>query len=308
MDIESVLPVLLAFVSLFAFELGTRVRAHIHVVLPHRDPVTLLLVLLCVSPCILDLYGHRIIDPGSIWYVSFVFAFLSCYVVAYLRGEFDLVYVNVHTIISERFPNGAQEVRPIVYYWDSNGRMCIQEQTYKEVIKSLLGIRSTLRLDVGMVRRTRPVYVQKVLFPMISVEAIDVVEERIEEEVVRRGPFRFRIRHYEYVPAPSSIDTTQSWLVSAYNQEQLTRELTRKESQLLEAKLTAQSQYYARSADLLVEMISDRTPGSEVYRDVIDRLRPDAPEERRVPDGIVRAEEEASSGTHGKGAVGRRKA
>ena len=56
------------------------------------------------------------------------------------------------------------------------------------------------------------------------------------------------------------------------------KELTRKEAQLLETKTTAMSQSYDRSADLLVEMINDRTPGAEVYQDVIDRLAPE-PEE-----------------------------
>lgn len=159
MDVETVLPFLLAFTSLAAFEIGKRVRAHIHVVLPHRDPVTLIIIIVCVLPYILDCYGYHVIDPTDHWYLAFVFGFLSCYVVAYIGGEFDLVYVNVHTIISDRFPNGAQEVRPVVYYWDSTGQMCIQEQSYKEVLKSLLGIRCTLRLDIGMVQRTRPIYV-----------------------------------------------------------------------------------------------------------------------------------------------------
>ena len=61
----------------------------------------------------------------------------------------------------------------------------------------------------------------------------------------------------------------------------VTRELTRKEAQLLETKTSAMSSFYARSADLLVEMINDRTPGSEVYEDVINRLAPE-PEDRVI--------------------------
>lgn len=137
-----------------------------------------------------------------------------------------------------------------------------------------LGIRSPLRLDVGLIKRTRPVYVRKVLFPMISVEAIDVVEEKIEENVIRKWIFPFKVRSYSYTPAPSCIDTTQQWLVSAYNQDQLTKELTRKEAQLLESKTSAMSTFYAKSADPLVEMISDRTPGAEIYNEVAERLSP----------------------------------
>ena len=46
------------------------------------------------------------------------------------------------------------------------------------------------------------------------------------------------------------------------------------EAQLLETKLSSQSQFYGRSADLLVEMVNDRTVGAEVYNDVMDRLSP----------------------------------
>ncbi len=274
--IEAFLPFILAFVSLGAFELGRRVRDRVHVVMPYKDPVTIALFLLCLSPAILAFSGHAIMDPGNIWYIAFLISFLACYSLAYVRGELDMAYVNVHTIISERFPGGAQEIKPVVYYWDKDGNQCIQEQSFKEILKTVfLGIRSPLRLDVGMVRRTRPVFVQKILYPTVAVEAIDVVEEKIDETELKKWLFTFKVRSYSYTPAPSCIDTTQQWLVSAYNQENLTKELTRKEAQLLDAKLSSQSQFYAKSADLLVEMINDRTPGAEVFQDVIDRLAPE---------------------------------
>ena len=274
--IEAVLPILLAFVSLGAFELGSRVRDIIHVVMPFKDPITLILFALALSPVALWVSGIGLIDPTDIWYLAFVVAFVSCYSLAYIKGELNMAYINVHTIISDEFPGGAQHVKPVVYYWDRDGNQCLQEQSFKEILKTVIfGIRSPLRLDTGMIRRTRPVFVQKILYPMVAVEAIDVVEEKITEFEVKRWFLRFKVRSYSYIPAPSCIDTTQQWLVSAYNQENLTKELTRKEAQLLETKTTAMSSFYAKSADLLVEMINDRTPGAEVYQDVIDRLAPD---------------------------------
>ena len=112
---------------------------------------------------------------------------------------------------------------------------------------------------------------------MVCVDAVDLVEEKIEETEVKKWIFTFKVRSYSYTPAPSCIDSTQQWLVSAYNQENLTRELTRKEAQLLESRTSAMSSFYAKSADLLVEMISDRTPGADIYQDVIGRLAPDEP-------------------------------
>lgn len=282
--LESFLPFAIAFVSLGAFELGTRVRERVHVIMPYKDPVTILLFLIALSPVILSGLGHEIIDPGNVWYLSFVVAFLGCYSLAYIRGELDLVYVNVHTIISERFPAGAQEIRPLVYYWDKKGNQCIQEQGFKEILKSVfLGIRSPLRLDIGLIKRTRPIRIRTVLLPLISLDPIDVVEEKIEENVIKKWIFPFKVRSYSYTSAPSCIDTTQQWLVSAYNQDQLTKELTRKEAQLLESKTSAMSTFYAKSADLLVEMISDRTPGAEIYNDVAERLSPHDERQQRPP-------------------------
>lgn len=272
MNVEDLFPFALAFVSLGAFLLGGEVRRHVHVLLPIKDPATIALVILALLPYFL---GH-----SSIWYSAFLLTFFSCYSLAYVREEFDMAYVNVHTIISDRFPNGAQEIKPVVYYWDRDGQQCYQDQSIKEIFKTVfLGIHTPLRLDTGMIRRTRPVFVRKVLFPEISVDAIDVVEEVITVTEVKKWIFTFKVRSVSYTPAPSCVDTTQQWLVSAYNQANLMKELTRKDAQLLEAKTSAMTGFYAKSADLLVEMINDRTPGSEVYEDIISRLAPDDPEE-----------------------------
>ena len=255
-------------VSLVGFETGGLVRRHVHVLIPVKDPATMGIFALCLAPALM---GY-----DSIWYLAAMITFMLTYGLAYVREEFDMVYVNVHTIISEKFPTGAQEVKPVVYYWDRDGVQCYQDQSLKEIFKTVfLGIHTPLRLDIGQIRRTRPIFVQKVLLPLISVDAIDVVEEKFEDTEVQKWRFTLRCRSVAYTPAPSCIDTTQQWLVSAHNQELLQKELTRKEAQLLEAKTSAMSSYYARSADLLVEMINDRTPGAEVYNEITSRFAPD---------------------------------
>ena len=272
------MPVILAFVSLGAFELGARVREHVHVIMPHKDPVTLSLFLLCLclSPVIADLLGHPLFDISSIWYTAFVIAFLACYSLAYVRGEFDMVYVNVHTIISDRFPSGAQQVKPVVFYWDREGNQCLQEQSFKEIFKSVFfGIRSPLRLSLQSIQRERYLSVQKVLYPKVELSPIDVVEEKIEESIVKRWIFPFKVRSYSYTPAPMCIDNTQQWLVSAYSQENLTKEVTRKEAQLLECQISSRTQFIGKSGDLLSEVIGERTPGAEIYNQVAERLAPE---------------------------------
>ena len=272
--LEAILPVLLAFVSLGAFELGTRVRDRVHVILPYKDPLTLLFVLIVLSPVIGHLSGHPFIEL-RVWYAAFAIAFLSCYSLAYIRGDLGLVYVNVHTIISERFPAGAQEVKPVVWYEDRDGRMCLQEQSFKEIIKSVfLGIRSPLRLDVRSIQRERYLSVQKVLFPKVELSPIDVVEEKIEEAYVKKWFLTFKVRSYSYTPAPPCIDSTQRWLATGYNYDYMVKENTRKEAEILDAKIGARSQFIGRSGDLFTEMIGDRTPGAEIITRVAERLEP----------------------------------
>ena len=272
--LEAILPVLLAFVSLGAFELGTRVRDRVHVIMPWKNPLTLLFALIVLSPAIAYAAGHQFMEL-DIWYAAFAIAFLSCYSLAYIRGDLGLVYVNVHTIISERFPAGAQEIKPVVWYEDRDGRMCLQEQSFKEILKSVfLGIRSPLRLDVRSIQRERYLSVQKVLYPRVELSPIDVVEEKIEETVVYRWFFKFRVRSYSYTPAPPCIDSTQRWLATGYNYDYMVKENTRKDAEILEAKIGARSQFIGKSGDLLTEMIADRTPGAEIFAKVAERLAP----------------------------------
>ena len=273
---EAILPVLLAFVSLGAFELGSRVRNHVHVVVLWRDPLTFLLVLAVLSPAVSWQLGLRFMDPTDIWYIAFATAFLCCYSLAYIKGELNLVYVNVHTIISERFPAGAQQIKPVVWYEDRFGNLCIQEQSLKEIIKSaVFGIRFPLRLDLGSIQRERYLSVEKVLYPRVEISPIDVVEEKIEETEVKKWIFTFKVRSYCYEPAPSCIDDTQKWLATANTNDYLTRDNMRKEAQLLEARIAARTQFVGRSGDMLAEMMGDRVPGAEVYDDVARRFAPE---------------------------------
>ena len=274
--LEAIMPILLAFVSLGAFELGTRVRNYVHVVMPYRDPLTMLFILIALSPAIASWTGHQFIDPSDIWYIAFAVAFLSCYTLAYIRGELNLVYVNVHTIFSESMPTGGQAIKPIVYYTDKYGNQCLQEQSFKEIFKSVFfGIRSPLRLSLQSIQRERYLSVQKVLYPKVELYPIDVVEEKIEESIVKRWIFPFKVRSYSYTPAPMCIDATQGWIASNINYDSAVKELTRKDAQLVEMQIAARTQFLGKCGDLLAELMSQRTPGSEIYREVAERLAPE---------------------------------
>ena len=197
--IEAILPFVVAFISLGAFELGGRVRSRVHVIMPFKDPVTLLLFAVSLSPIILSMFDVIVFDPLNTWYLASLLAFVLCYSVAYVRGEFDMIYVNTHTIVSDKYPGGAQEIRPIVYYYGyEDGCLYCQEQSIKEILKTVIfGIRSPLDFPMGQIQRTRPLVVKTVLYPKIMVDAVDVVDEQITEDIIVKLRFlKFRVRSY----------------------------------------------------------------------------------------------------------------
>lgn len=277
--LEDILPLVLAFVSLFAFILGGHVRSVVHMVWPFQDPVSMMLWILCALPFILDYYGHRLFDPYDMWYIAFVVAFVLCYCVAYFRGEFNMVYIDTHTIISEDDPDGAQDTDYYVYYWNKEGQMCLQEQTIRAAIKSLCGIHCPLRLDIGQIRRARRQTVHFLGLPKKTIQSIDMVEKTVTESIVKKGPFKFKVRSYAFTPSPGCIDTTADWLVSAAKQQVLVKELVKKECTILDNAITVHTVGYQRAADLLTELINDRTPSAEIYNELAARLMPEVDEQ-----------------------------
>ncbi len=288
--IEDILPLVLAFVSLFAFILGGHVRNVVHMVWPFQDPVSMLLWILCALPFVLDHYGYRIFNPYDMWYIAFVVAFVLCYCVAYFRGEFNMVYIDTHTIVSEDDPDGAQDTDYYVYYWNKDGQMCLQEQTIRAALKSLCGIHCPLRLDIGQIRRARRQTVHFLGLPKKTIQSIDMVEKNVTESIVQKGPFKFKVRSYAFTPSPGCIDTTADWLVSAAKQQVLVKELVKKECKILDDALTVNTVGYQRAADLLTELINDRTPSAEIYNELAARLMPEVDQQstrlaRKLADG-----------------------
>lgn len=84
---------------------------------------------------------------------------------------------------------------------------------------------------------------QKVLYPKVELYPIDVVEENIEETIVKRWIFSFKVRSYSYTPAPMCIDATQGWIASNINYDSAVKELTRKDAQLVEMQIAARTQF-----------------------------------------------------------------
>lgn len=275
--IEIALPIILAFMSLLAFQLGSFVRNRVHVIIPLKDPITLMLFIAAFSPAILSTMGYIEFDASNIWYIAFLIAFILSYSLSYIKGEFDMIYVNVHTIVSAEYPNGIQEIDPIVFYYgNDDGMLYLQEQSFKEILKTvILGLRSPLDFPMGQIQRQRSLKINKLFLPEIKLDAVDVVMKEVNEEIVTKFRFfKFKVRSYKFTPSPSCVDSSTSYLVSAWNLKNQQSQIARLESQVFETKVTAQSQFYAGAGDLLIELINDRTPGSDVYQEIAREIDP----------------------------------
>ena len=264
MDLETILPFGLAFLSILSFQLGNEVRKRVHVMLPWKDPATLLLMFIAFSPVIGDLLGHHIIDIGNIWYLAALISFLSCYSIAYLRGEFDLMNIGV-------WSDGNLTSRPIVYYYGPDGNMYLQEQSFREILKTVLfGIRSPLDFPAD-VQRTSTIDIQKVLYPRVCVDTVFVIDEEINETEVKRWKFTFKVRSYRYDVAPQCTNPETVWMIDKANNKILLKELNRHQAALFDAKQEAMSGMIAMGTDMVVNLLGDHTPESDIYRDLIEK-------------------------------------
>ena len=266
MDPETILPFALAFLSIASFQLGNAVRRRVHVMLPWKDPLTLVLMLIAFVPVIGDLVGHHIFDCTDVWYLSAIIAFLSCYFIAYLRGEFDMVNIGV-------WDGGNLKGRPIVYYYGPDGRMYLQEQSFREILKTVVfGIRSPLEFPAD-IQRTNTVDVMKVLYPRIVMDLVFVIDEQItESEVVKLRFLKFKVRSYRYDIAPQNIDPATLWMTDREHNRILMKELHRQEAALFEAKQEAMTGMIATGTDLVVNLLGDHTPEADVYHDLIQKF------------------------------------
>ena len=264
MDLETILPFGLAFLSILSFQLGNGVRKRVHVTLPWKDPVTLLLMAMAFSPVIGDLCGRHILDTGNIWYLASLLSFLSCYSIAYLRGEFDLINIGV-------WREGNLTGKPIVYYYGPDGNMYLQEQSFKEILKTVIfGIRSPLEFPAD-VQRTATIDIQKVLYPRVCVDTVFVIDEEITESTVKKWIFSFKVRSYRYDVAPQCVNPETVWMIDKTNNKILMKELNRHQAALFDAKQEAMSGMIAMTTDMVANLLGDQTPESDIYSELIEK-------------------------------------
>lgn len=288
-DAEALLIFAVPFVSYVGFNLGCAVRERVHVLLPWKDPVTLILFTVALWPGIATLFGREdiaIIDAGSLWYIATVLWFMVFYTTGYLKTDFSCEYIDIHTIRSDAMPYGGDEVKMLVYY-RHDGALYMQEQSFRSILKTLIfRVRSPLVFPLGQIQRRRDVYVSKVLLPTIYVSVVDVAVETITEDEVKVGPFKFTRRSYKYDPEPSCMANCTAWLADAIALQTSKVQLIRQETELILLRAQNQTETIANGVNLVKGLIEASDISQETVRETIEDLTPDdsaqLPPENRV--------------------------
>lgn len=293
MDLEPILPFALVFISILSFQLGGFVRERVHVLLPWKDPVTIMLMVCALWPVIASAIGRPdigLVDPGNRWYLAALAGFAVCYCLAYIKTEFSTEYIDIHTIRSESMPYGGDEIKNIVYYRNFNdGKLYLQEQTFKEILKTMIfKVRSPLNFPLGQIQRRRDVYVSKVLLPRIYISVVDVAVETVTEDEVKVGPFTFTRRSYKYDPEPSCMANCTAWLANAMSLQIAQVELIRKETELIIMQAKNQTETIANGVNLVKGLIDASDISQETIRETIEDLSPEHPMEMPETPKVVR--------------------
>ncbi|TQS80245.1 MAG: hypothetical protein A3205_05720 [Methanomassiliicoccales archaeon Mx-03] len=207
-----------ATVPLIAYCIGKRMRARSHSVIPFKDPVSLILMVLSFVPLILDLSGYAVVDPFDPWLLAGLFGFWAGYCVGYCSESVDLIYVAVHQIADR-----TQDVDYVVRYWNREGQMCWQPQSFRAICKTMiLGIHNPLYLVP--VQRTRRVTVHQFMRPKVTVDAIDLAGIESNEYTIKRGPkgrINWTVEALRYTPSPHCTDAPYDWIANALGYEEL---------------------------------------------------------------------------------------
>lgn len=259
MEIEFALPFLLTFFTLAAYGLGHYIRDYAHVIIPFKDPASLLIMFALFIPVIMGMwYPEYQIMASNVWYLASVVGIIAGYSIGYLGNHINMEYVGVHYILEKR-----QDIYPIVYYYDKEGNMFLQPQGFKDIIKSMIfRVRYPLYLPLNMVVRKRSVSFRKI-FVRASGEVIDLAGHTVETSTVKKGPFKFKVESHHYTPTPNCTDSPYDWIVRAAEYEDVFTEFTEQQVALMESKAELQVATVKGGATVLTAL-SGKSP-SELF-------------------------------------------
>lgn len=307
---ELILPAMAVGVTLAGFWLGGRVRSLVNVIIPLKDPVTWLifafLASLFIVPGIVDCPWKA----DNVYLVSAVLGFVPSYVYGYSRTGIDKEYVAVHNIIDIR---QGETVRPLVIYYDNQGRQCFQPQSMCGILKRLVfGVHNPLELNRGMVKRHRTIDLSGD-YLHIRVQAIDVVEVQstpIVVDKVRIGTYKanrhgivrsghnagepkyllhFKAESRKYTISPTETNEPADYYVNGAIADHVMRNYEGILVKSMDNEIKLRTQGVEQGAKILSHQ-ADLKPGSHLFRALLGDVRTDQEMKKRI-EKMKKAEE-----------------
>ena len=166
MDIFSFLPYICIFIVLASWFFGKKIRSITNTIIPFMEPVSYgLVILTCILMANVD---FELILPII---VSFWVGYLVGYV---FLGDVKSEWVGDHDI-----EGAAQNIREVVYY-EENGRLFLQPQSFWDVCKHLFfGVKWPLTMPINAIYRRRHVAFHGRFFKL-QADTVDMIDhERI---------------------------------------------------------------------------------------------------------------------------------
>jgi len=262
MEIEFILPFVLTFITLGAYGLGHRIRDYAHVIIPFKDPASLLIMFLLFVPMLIDFWfpEYSMFDSLNVWYLATIVGIITGYALGYATNHINMEYVGVHNILEKR-----QDIYPIVYYYDKEGRMFVQPQSFWAIIKTMIfRVKYPLYLPINQINRKRIVTFHKILVHCDG-EVIDLAGHSVTITTVKKGPFKFKVENHKYTPSPNCTDSPYDWIVRAIEYENIFTDYAELQVQTMESKAELQMAS-VKGGSMVLTALSSKTP-SEIFMD-----------------------------------------
>lgn len=283
--IEYVMPFVVVVLALLSYFVGRRIHEAAHCMVPFNDPVSLILLLASLVPMILGIWGLATVDPFGVWYLASLFAFWGGYSIGYCSVRADLVYYAVHQIVER-----TQTIDYLVVYYNREGRMCWQPQSFRAICKSMIWHVDN-PLELRQVQRTRHVEVHQFLRPKVTVDAIDLAGMEISEYTEKRRWVEWKVTALRFTPSPHCTDSPYDWIANALGYEELFQQYSSLQVENLETNAKLRTAAMRGGGELLSAM-GAKTPSTvvmeqlgldleEMFGPRLRRIRKETEKERR---------------------------
>ena len=287
--IDLVMPFVIIVLWPLGYVLGRRVRGYAHVFVPFKDPVSLIVLTLCiVVMCVPFIrWGLGFADMITIWILSSGIGFLIGYMIGYCSIQIDIVQVAVHNITEHDM-----DCYPLVYYYSPDGRLCWQPQGFKDIVKSMIfNVHNPLQLPLGSIYRTRHLHLKTPLMIRQDVDIVDLAGVEVNQYEIRKAHITFKVEARKYTPSPNCTDAPYDWIVRAQEYEDVFVNYSQMQVEAIEAK-AALSRAAVRGGGEILTALASKNP-SQVFMDDLGidlrkALSPDI--QRKVRKEMHRAE------------------